>query len=101
MVKSYFFGAFCEVIWVIGMKHSITWWEIFRDSNRNLYQFFYALIKAGEELPVGTAYAVFVGLGSAGTIVTDHFFIPHTFGYRKSSFFLLLLLIGVIGLKKW
>ncbi len=22
------FGAFCEVIWVIGMKHSTTWWEI-------------------------------------------------------------------------
>ena len=68
----------------------------FRDSNRNLYQF-YALIKAGEELPVGTAYAVFVGLGSAGTIVTDHF-IPHTIGHRK-VLFLLLLLIGVIGLK--
>lgn len=48
----------------------------FRDSNRNLYQF-YALIKAGEELPVGTAYAVFVGLGSAGTIVTDHFYSTH------------------------
>ena len=69
----------------------------FRDSNRNLYQF-YALIKAGEELPVGTAYAVFVGLGSAGTIVTDHFLFHTPLGIGK-VLFLLLLLIGVIGLK--
>ena len=57
------FGAFCEVIWVIGMKHSTTWWEIL-GTVIAIFISFYALIKAGEELPVGTAYAVFVGLGS-------------------------------------
>ena len=66
------------------MKHSTTWWEIL-GTVIAIFISFYALIKAGEELPVGTAYAVFVGLGSAGTIVTDHF-IPHTIGHRKSSF---------------
>lgn len=70
----------------------------FRDSNRNLYQFLCADYKAGEELPVGTAYAVFVGLGSAGTIVTDHFLFHTPLGIGK-VLFLLLLLIGVIGLK--
>ena len=95
MVKSYFW-RFCEVIWVIGMKHSTTWWEIL-GTVIAIFISFYALIKAGEELPVGTAYAVFVGLGSAGTIVTDHFI--HTpLGIGK-VLFLLLLLIGIIGLK--
>ena len=78
------------------MKHSTTWWEIL-GTVIAIFISFYALIKAGEELPVGTAYAVFVGLGSAGTIVTDHF-IPHTIGHRK-VLFLLLLLIGIIGFK--
>ena len=91
------FGAFCEVIWVIGMKHSTTWWEIL-GTVIAIFISFYALIKAGEELPVGTAYAVFVGLGSAGTIVTDHFLFHTPLGIGK-VLFLLLLLIGVIGLR--
>ncbi len=58
----------------------------FRDSNP-IFISFYALIKAGEELPVGTAYAVFVGLGSAGTIVTDHFLFHTPLRLWKISFF--------------
>lgn len=79
------FGAFCEVIWVIGMKHSTTWWEIL-GTVIAIFISFYALIKAGEELPVGTAYAVFVGLGSLWNYCNRSFFIPHTIGHRKSSF---------------
>ena len=47
------FGAFREVIWVIGMKHSITWWEIL-GTVIAIFISLYALIKAGEELQVGT-----------------------------------------------
>lgn len=90
-------GAFFEVLWVIGMKHSNTWWEILVTVICILISF-YALIKAGESLPVGTAYAVFVGLGTAGTVITGILFFGE--GFKLSKILLIiLLLIGVMGLK--
>ncbi len=67
-------GAFFEVLWVIGMKHSNTWWEILL-TVLAIFISFYALIRSGETLPVGTAYAVFVGLGTAGTVITGILFL--------------------------
>ena len=32
---------------------------------------FYLMIMAGRDLAVGTVYAVFVGLGTAGTVLAD------------------------------
>ncbi|MGK0550965.1 DMT family transporter [Enterococcus faecalis] len=90
-------GALFEVAWVIGMKYSTSWWEI-AGTIIAIFISFYALIKAGERLPVGTAYAVFVGLGSAGTILADTFLFGASFHISK-LIFLLTLLIGVIGLK--
>jgi paired small multidrug resistance pump len=90
-------GAIFEVIWVIGMKYSTTWWEMAGTLVAILISF-YVLIKAGEILPVGTAYAVFVGLGSAGTILADTILFGADFHISK-LFFLVLLLVGVISLK--
>lgn len=54
--------------------------------------------KCVQTLPVGTAYAVWVGIGAAGTAVLGVFLFkePATLG-RALSF--LLLLAGVVGLK--
>ncbi|MEI5993428.1 DMT family transporter [Candidatus Enterococcus mansonii] len=90
-------GAFFEVLWVIGMKYSTTWWEILLTALLILISF-YALIKAGETLPVGTAYAVFVGLGTAGTVITGILFFGEEFRISK-ILLIVVLLIGVIGLK--
>lgn len=82
---------------MIGLKHSNTWWEM-------LLTFificisFYALIKAGETLPVGTAYAVFVGLGTAGTVITGILFFGEEFKLAK-ILLIGVLLTGVMGLK--
>lgn len=90
-------GAFFEVLWVIGMKHSNTWWEIVL-TIVFIFISFYALIKAGETLPVGTAYAVFVGLGTAGTVITGILFFGEEFKLSK-MLLIVVLLIGVMGLK--
>lgn len=92
-----FVGAFFEVLWVIGMKHSTTWWEILITIVL-IFISFYALIHAGETLPVGTAYAVFVGLGTAGTVITGILFFGEPFKLLKIVL-ILVLLIGVVGLK--
>ncbi|MGM8214877.1 DMT family transporter [Bacillaceae bacterium W0354] len=90
-------GAFFEVIWVIGLKHanSVPTWGI---TVIAIIISFYLLIAAGEKLPVGTAYAVFVGLGAAGTVISDILLFDEPFNLIKIGF-IALLLVGVIGLK--
>ncbi|MFD1902032.1 DMT family transporter [Enterococcus termitis] len=90
-------GAFFEVLWVIGMKHSSTWWHFLLTGLFILISF-YALIKAGETLPVGTAYAVFVGLGTAGTVIAGILFFGEAFNVSK-ILLIIVLLAGVMGLK--
>lgn len=90
-------GAFFEVLWVIGMKHSTTWWQIVL-TVIFIFISFYALIRAGETLPVGTSYAVFVGLGTAGTVITGILFFGEEFKIAK-MLLIATLLIGVMGLK--
>ncbi len=58
----------------------------------------YCLAQAAKTLPIGTAYAVWTGIGAAGTAIIGIFFMrePTNF-FRIVS--LLLIVGGVIGLK--
>ena len=58
----------------------------------------YLLMKATEELPIGTAYAVWTGIGAVGTVLVGIvvFKEPATF-WRL--FFITTLIASVIGLK--
>jgi paired small multidrug resistance pump len=53
---------------------------------------------AGRKLPVGTVYAVFVGLGTAGTVLSEIIFFGEPVKVEK-MILILLLLVGVLGLK--
>lgn len=90
-------GAFFEVIWVSGLKHAdhIGTWSI---TVIAIVISFYLMIEAGRHLPVGTVYAVFVGLGTAGTVIAEILFFDEPFNLAK-ILLIVLLLIGVIGLK--
>ncbi|WP_114571438.1 DMT family transporter [Exiguobacterium flavidum] len=93
-----FGAAFFEVFWVIGLKHADTALE-WSGTVVSILVSFFVLIKASEKLPVGTVYAVFVGLGTAGTVCADIIW----FGAEADPVKLILigtLLIGVIGLKQ-
>ncbi len=92
-----FVAAFFEVFWVIGLKHAddfLTW----TGTVISIIISFYVMIRAGRELPVGTVYAVFVGLGTAGTAISEIIFFGEPFKISK-ILLILLLLAGVIGLK--
>lgn len=92
-----FFAAFFEVFWVIGLKHADSAWE-WAGTVVSIAVSFYALIAAGDKLPVGTVYAVFVGLGTAGTVISEILFFGEPFDTAK-ILLIGVLLIGVIGLK--
>ncbi len=86
-----------EVIWVVGLAHS---YDIWTWSGTIIAIIFcnYFLITATQYLPTGTAYAVFVGLGAAGAIISEILFFGEPIHFLK-IFFIILLLVGVIGLK--
>ncbi|OCA82551.1 multidrug efflux SMR transporter [Pradoshia sp. D12] len=90
-------GAFFEIIWVSGLKNadSIWMWLI---TLAAICISFYMMIDASRYLPVGTVYAVFVGLGTAGTVIAEILFFDEPLKIEKIAL-ILLLLIGVIGLK--
>ncbi|QJC50512.1 multidrug efflux SMR transporter [Paenibacillus albicereus] len=86
-----------EVGWVIGLKHADTALEWALTAVCILISF-YVLLNAARHLPVGTVYAVFVGLGTAGTVLAEMI----VFGDPVKPVKLALigvLLIGVVGLK--
>jgi paired small multidrug resistance pump len=92
-----FVAALFEVFWVIGLKHADSPLE-WGATIIAIIVSFYGLIIAGRGLPVGTVYAVFVGLGTAGTTAADLLFFGEPFKLAK-ILLILLLLVGVIGLK--
>ena len=90
-------AAFFEVFWVIGLKHADNFWT-WTGTIIAILISFYLMIMAGRKLPVGTVYAVFVGLGTAGTVFSEILFFNESVQMSK-ILLILLLLAGVIGLK--
>lgn len=91
-------AAVFEVMWVIGLKHADHWLEWIGTAIAIAISFYY-MIMAGRDLPVGTVYAVFVGLGTAGTVIAEIVWFGEPFRWVKIAL-IGLLLAGVIGLKQ-
>lgn len=90
-------AAVFEVLWVAGLKHADTWGEwVFTAAAIAIS--FAGLIVSAKRLPAGTVYAVFVGLGTAGTVIAEMIWFGVPFQWTKLAL-IALLLTGVIGLK--
>ncbi len=99
MNKSWFYVAmtsFFELVWIFGFNVASEWWHwifivlfIFID--------FHYLTLACKDLPTGTVYATFAGIGTVGTALMDVFFFEQSLNMSK-IIFILILLVGVIGL---
>lgn len=97
-------AGFCEVgfTYCLGRAKSVdnglSWWGwiagflVFTTISMGL------LAKATQSLPIGTAYAVWTGIGAVGTVLVGIFFFhePATFG---RLFFIFTLITSIIGLK--
>ncbi|ARK32835.1 DMT family transporter [Halalkalibacter krulwichiae] len=90
-------AACFEVGWVVGLKYATTVPE-WSGTIIAIAVSFYLLIWTGSRLSVGTAYAVFVGLGTAGTVLVDTFIFAAPLE-PIALLFIVTLLIGVVGLK--
>jgi len=101
VVKNQWFSviiaAVFEVCWVIGLKHATGLWE-WAGTLIAIVISFYLLIEAGRKLPIGTVYAVFTGLGTAGTVIAGILYFDEPIKIAK-LILIGVLLVGVIGLK--
>jgi len=95
-----FIAGIFEVAWAIGLKYS----EGFTKLWPSVFTVISVLISMGllaislKNLPVGTAYAVWTGIGAVGTAILGIIL----FGESKELiriFFILLIVAGIIGLK--
>lgn len=92
-----FIAGFIEIGWAMGLKYATTiplWIGVIA----LIVLSFYVLIIATEKLPVSTVYAVFTGIGTAGTVIVETVLFNEPFSLTKVGF-IALLLVGVIGLK--
>jgi quaternary ammonium compound-resistance protein SugE len=89
-----------EVVWAFGLKQTQGFtrlgWSALTVSA--LVASIVLLAQAVRTLPIGTAYAVWVGIGALGTAAVAVAFLrePLTFGRAA---FLLMLLVSIVGLK--
>lgn len=90
-------AAFLEVFWVIGLSHSYDFWT-WTATVICIIVSNYLMITAAQTLPAGTVYAIFVGLGTAGTVISEILFFGEPFRWEK-VILILVLLVGVFGLK--
>jgi len=90
-------AALFEVGWVIGLKHASGVLEWGATAIAIIVSFT-LMIMASRSLPVGTVYAVFVGLGTAGTVLAEIMWFGTPVQTNK-MILIGVLLLGVIGLK--
>ena len=86
-----------EILWVFGLKQSTSVLE-WVGTILLIILSFYLVMHASKNLPVATVYAVFTGIGTAGTVTVGMLFLDEPFSWLKIMF-IFLLLVGVLGLK--
>lgn len=95
-----FFAGLFEIGWAIGLKYTYGWSRLAPSvlTIAAMAVSFWLLSLALRELPIGTAYAVWTGIGAAGTaIVGILWFGESVDAIRVAS--LAAIVLGVVGLK--
>ena len=92
-----FIAGVLEIFWPLGLKFSETPLE-WAGTILIVVVSYALLIKSYEELPAGTVYAVYTGMGSIGIFLVDAIFLGTPANVPKIIFFAFIV-VGVLGLK--
>jgi quaternary ammonium compound-resistance protein SugE len=89
-----------EVAWSIGMKYTDGFTRLWPSlgTGAGIVASMLLLSQAAKSLPIGTAYGVWVGIGAAGAAVVGMLLLGEPANAGR-IFFVLLLLVAVVGLK--
>jgi len=95
-----FIAALFEIVWAIGLKlsHGFTRpWPTAGMLTASLVSVVLLSI-AAKELPIGTAYAAWTGIGAVGTVICGIFLFQDPVTLPR-LFCLALIVLGILGLK--
>lgn len=94
------FAGLLEVAWPIGFKYSKGFTKILPTipTMLALLLSFYLLSKASKTLPIGTAYAVWTGIGVFGTALFGIILFGESYNLLR-LFCIFLIFAGIVGLK--
>jgi quaternary ammonium compound-resistance protein SugE len=89
-----------EVVWAISLKYTNGFTRLTPSllTLAGMIISFYLLALATKTLPIGTAYAVWTGIGAVGAVLVGMLFLNEPINAAR-LFFLALILAGIIGLK--
>lgn len=95
-----FIAGIFEICWAIGLKysHGFTkfWPSVFTVASMIISMVLLSL--AVKEIPIGTGYAVWTGIGAFGTAILGIFLFNESSEFIR-VFFMLLIIVGIAGLK--
>ncbi len=93
-----FLAGVCEIGWPVGLKLALNnrWWAVFAIATMAISGFL--LFLAQKTIPMGTAYAVWTGIGAVGAFVVGIIWFedPATAARMVAVGF---IVIGIVGLK--
>ncbi|WP_408009706.1 quaternary ammonium compound efflux SMR transporter SugE [Pseudalkalibacillus sp. A8] len=95
-----FIAGIFEVVWAIGLKYTEGFSRLIPSiiTVIGMIISFYFLSNAIKALPIGTAYAVWTGIGALGTALLGILLFNEPKDFTR-ILFLGMILIGIIGLK--
>ena len=95
-------GGIFEVVWAVAMKYSDGFADLFWSAVAIVFivMSMVMLSKAiASGIPLGTAYAVWVGIGAGGTFVYGILFMNEPSGALRIMF-VVLIIAGIVGLQR-
>ncbi|MCZ8523533.1 MULTISPECIES: quaternary ammonium compound efflux SMR transporter SugE [Paenibacillus] len=89
-----------EIVWAFGLKYSNGWSRLWPSliTAGGMIVSFYFLSLALRTLPIGTAYAIWTGIGAVGTVIVGMMFLGEPRDLLRISF-VLAIVVGIVGLK--
>lgn len=95
-----FLAGIFEIFWAVGLKYSDGFTKLIPTifTIVTMIISFYLLSLALKALPIGTAYAVWVGIGTVGTVIAGIMLFGESMSLIR-VISILFILIGIVGLK--
>ncbi len=89
-----------EVVWSLGLKYTQGFTRLVPSlvTGGAIVASMFLLARAARTLPIGTAYAVWVGIGALGAAVGGVILFKEPISAARGAF-ILLLLVSIVGLK--
>jgi quaternary ammonium compound-resistance protein SugE len=95
-----FIAGLFEIGWAVGLKYTSGFTKLWPSviTIAGMIFSFYFLSNAVKSIPIGTAYAIWTGIGAVGTALLGMVLFNESKEFVR-IFFIFLIVIGIIGLK--